>query len=132
MDLGWGVKAGHDTSEYPQFRVLAWRYTDATNRLLARAGRASDLCGLALAGVDPIWTGGYTYLHRDLPFFRVSPRALAAGDLTGANYVIASNTMAHSADLTLVAAEGDTNLYRRDGACGPPPADYSRLFPAPR
>jgi hypothetical protein len=101
---------------------------DAADRLLARAGRESDLCGLALAGLNPIWTGGYTYLHRDVPFFPISPRALAMGALTGANYVIAKAAMSHRPELTLVASEGDINLYRQDGACGPPPSYYTRSF----
>ncbi|MGH7435459.1 MAG: hypothetical protein ACRENE_07275, partial [Polyangiaceae bacterium] len=101
------------------------------NRLLAQAGEQSDICALALAGLNVLWTGGYAYLHRDVPFYPISTRMFAKGSLAGANYVIAVNSAPRPPDLALVASVGDLNLYRRDGGCGPPPFYYTRLLAVP-
>lgn len=39
------------------------------NRLLLAAHRRADLCGLKVETVPLTWTGGYTYLHRDVPLY---------------------------------------------------------------
>ncbi|MGH7437125.1 MAG: hypothetical protein ACRENE_15735, partial [Polyangiaceae bacterium] len=101
------------------------------NRLLAQAGEQSDICALALAGLNVLWTGGYAYLHRDVPFYPISMRMFAKGSLAGANYVIAANSAPRPPGLALVASEGDLNLYRRDGSCGPPPPYYTRTLTLP-
>lgn len=51
-------------------------------------GRMSDLCGVGIVGV-PYWrTGGYTYLHRDVPMYAL-PSSQAAKQTAAFNYVIA-------------------------------------------
>jgi hypothetical protein len=126
-DLGWRTTTD-DPNEQEFLQRRARGFMDAADRLLVRAGQESDLCGLALTNLTPMWTGGYTYLHRDVPFFPISSRVLAEGPLTGANYAIAGASMTPAPNLTLVASEEDLKLYRRDGECGPPPPDYSRHF----
>lgn len=131
-DLGWGRRTDDaGDSQQPELHLSAWRYMDAPDRLVAQAGQQRDLCALALAGINLLWAGGYTYLHRDVPFYPISPRMLATGSLGGANYVIAAQGMSVPSGLVLVASEGDLNLYRRDGTCGPPPSYYTRLLTMP-
>lgn len=47
----------------------AWGDSAEVNRLLAVAGKREDLCGLKLEAVHQAWSGGYTYLHREVPFY---------------------------------------------------------------
>jgi hypothetical protein len=123
-DMGW-ISRPDDPSASGR---SAWHDMDGTDRLMARAGRESALCGLAIDNIYPIWTGGYSYLHRDVPYFPIPPQAFASGSVPGANYVIAGADAPHSADFVVVASAGDSRLYRRPGTCGAPPAYYTRSF----
>ncbi len=39
------------------------------NTLLARAGKRKDICGLAMPGMNIIWSGAYSYFHADVPLY---------------------------------------------------------------
>jgi hypothetical protein len=101
-----------------------WHAAENVNRLLWLAGEQADICGLLLAGYGPIWTGGYTYLHRDVPILWVPP----LDDQQG-NYVLARSDVDLPESYTTLATIGDAKLARRAGSCSAPPATYSRLFP---
>ena len=108
---------------------LVWRAFDERNRLLAQAGKHEDLCGLAAPAMNPYWTGGYTYLHRQVPLlWSASPAERAA-----ANYVLASlGQRLDDARYREIARAGPYTLLRRDGPCAPPPrgsGGYGRLTP---
>ena len=79
--------------------------------------------------MNPYWTGGYTYLHRQVPLlWSASPAERAA-----ANYVLASlGQRLDDARYREIARAGPYTLLRRDGACAPPPrgsGGYGRLMP---
>jgi GPI mannosyltransferase 3 len=50
-------------------RASAWDDAGSVNRLLARAGKEPDLCGLKVEVAHLAWTGGYSYLHRPVPLY---------------------------------------------------------------
>src|SRR5919106_2752867 len=68
-------------------RANAWGDFADVNRLLLRAGQLPDLCGIKVESVHQAWTGGYTFLHRDVPFYPHSGPARTSGRF---NYVIAT------------------------------------------
>jgi hypothetical protein len=109
---------------------LVWGAFDERNRLLSVAGTHADICGLAAPGINPYWTGGYTYFHRRLPIVWSEARP----DLEAANYVlIAPGHRMTDPRFRPVAQQGPYVLFRRDGACGRasmPSASYGRLSPA--
>jgi hypothetical protein len=110
-----------------------WHTMEGVNRLLWSAGAQPDLCGLLMIGYGPIWTGGYTYLHRDVPI--LSPpvegldEARFAAISASTNYLLLPAEIALPAPYTTVETIGKTKLARRSGTCAPPPASYTRLFP---
>lgn len=111
----------------------AWGALDPVNRLLWDAGARPDLCGLALVGMGTIWTGGFSYLHRDVPYFAVPLRPVALEQglgryATSANYAIAPEVLPELSGYRAIESRGAFTLLRRDGACGPPPAEATRLF----
>jgi len=110
-----------------------WGAADGVNRLLSQAGARPDLCGVLLVNYNPIFTGGYSYLHRNVPLDEIMVEGTAPihlPDVAGfANYVIAPHALGAVEGFTRVAERGDAVLLRRDGACGPPPPDFSQLFP---
>ena len=136
--MGWQTaRASFD--DFGQRRGLfsgalpVWHTAEAVNRLLWTAGGQPDLCGLGLVGYGPIWTGGYTYLHRDVPILWETPEALATRGLgavgAAANYVIAKADLPLPDAYATVQTLGEAKLARRPGACAAPPDSYSRLFP---
>jgi hypothetical protein len=111
-----------------------WGAAEGVNRLLSQAGARPDLCGLLLVNYNPIFTGGYSYLHRNVPLDEITVESSTAPihlpDPAGfANYAIAPRALGAVEGFTPIAERGDAVLLRRDGACGPPPADFSQLFP---
>jgi phosphatidylinositol glycan class B len=108
---------------------LVWGAFDERNRLLSVAGTHADICGLAAPGINPYWTGGYTYFHRRLPLVWSEARP----DLDAANYVLVGpgHTMTDPR-FRPVAAQGPYVLYGRGGACARASlasATYGRLSP---
>jgi phosphatidylinositol glycan class B len=117
------VAAGGPTSR------LVWGAFGERNRLFVEAAKHADLCGLAVPAVNAYWTGGYTYLHRRVPLLW----SAAPADLAAANYVLLMPGQRLSDPRYLPAAQaGPYALWRRDGACAPPPrasAAHGRLAP---
>jgi hypothetical protein len=101
-----------------------WHTMEDVNRLLWAAGADPDLCGLALGDYGPIWTGGYTYLHRDVPIVWVEPIQIQS-----ANYVLARAASPLPEQYKTIKTIGEAKLARRAGTCIPPPTSYSRQFP---
>ena len=119
----------------PAAAYSPWSFNDGVNRLLWEVGRLDDACGVWLGGVRPAWTGGFSYLHRDIP--------LVWGDephlLLHANYFLSPPV-----DLPMPVAPwvdevevppsyhpamraGGWTLHRRDGGCVAPTHDDRRF-----
>lgn len=60
-----------EIGQYEHERPNASAYDDfgAINRLLLVAHAQSDLCGIEIEAVHLAWTGGATYLHRNVPIY---------------------------------------------------------------
>lgn len=59
-----------DIGSYPKRpQASAWDDYGDVNRLLLAANRQQDLCGLRIDTAHLAWTGGSTYLHREVPLF---------------------------------------------------------------
>ncbi len=55
--------------ETPKAAMSAWDDYGPVNRLLEKAGRRDDLCGIFVGVAAPAWQGGYTYLHKNVPLY---------------------------------------------------------------
>ncbi len=111
-----------------------WHRREAVNRLLWAAGKQPDLCGLALIDYGPIWTGGYTYLHRDVPIlWDVSIGAVAKPGLgaigASTNYVLTRAEVKLPEEYSTILTIDEAKLARRAGSCAAPPDSFTRLFP---
>jgi len=47
----------------------AFNYYGDINRLLLLANKKTDLCGLKIDDFNLIWSGGYSYLHQNVPLY---------------------------------------------------------------
>jgi phosphatidylinositol glycan class B len=111
-----------------------WHTQEATNRLLWVASERPDLCGLALVGYGPVWTGGYAYLHRDVPIVWATPSEALANPGLGTigattNYVLTRAEIPLPQEYAIVETIGDAKLARRSGSCVAPPDSYTRRLP---
>jgi len=123
----------HDRAPFSGAQPL-WHTQEPANRLLWVAGSRPDLCGLGLLGYGPVWTGGYAYLHRDVPILWATPEEALAQEHLGrlgasTNYVLTRADLTLPVEYETVTTVGDARLARRAGDCAPPPESYTRLFP---
>ena len=98
--------------------LSVWKSEEEPTLLLAEAGERQDLCGVAVLKSRAAFTGGYTYLHRDVPLLYQSELCSAAP----ANYVVAPvdyDPQTLPSAYTLERQRGSWGLFRREGTCSP-------------
>ncbi len=103
--------------------LSAWHYSEDATMGLVLAGSRPDLCGVVFGGGDWGYVGVYSYLHRNVPLFH----GIDAPGVASSNYIVAPR----GTRVPFVYQQVDTHdtyaLYRRNGTCAPPPADYSNI-----
>jgi hypothetical protein len=115
----------HDVSD-----ANAWALGADLNELLWVAGRRPDLCGLGLGATTSVWTGGLSYLHRDVPI--VEPHILRTrAGREAINHAITERDWPPPPGFHEIARAGGVKLIRRDGTCAPPPAGVTRYYETP-
>lgn len=100
-----------------------WHHEEGPNLAFWEAGKHDDLCGIVMVGTPLISSGGYSYLHKDVPLL-----GWAYGDVKEANYLAAPRLTAPPSGWRLVAGFPDYVLFKRDGGCAPSPW-FTRDFP---
>ncbi|MBX7113875.1 MAG: hypothetical protein K1X64_06015 [Myxococcaceae bacterium] len=100
----------------------AWNDFGAVNRLMLAANAQPDLCGLRVDAAHLAWTGGYTYLHRNVPLYHLGQPPLESRYF---NYVV---TRAGSGG-QVVAREGALELVKLPWAQCQRDAAYSWRLP---
>lgn len=125
-----GLSAGRlrfrDVGQYLDSKpdASAWDDFGAANRLLMRAGREPDLCGLKVEAVHLAWTGGQSSLHRDVPLYGHLGPPRSAGTY---NYVLTVREAARGG--RVVALDGPYALVRLDRAGCVRDPNYSPRLP---
>jgi GPI mannosyltransferase 3 len=87
--------------------------------------RQPELCGLLLYNIKWTSTGGYTYLHRNLPIYAIRNDVLLANESASAfNFIIASPQLSHKfgSQFELSSCTGSENIddicvIHRPGGC---------------
>jgi hypothetical protein len=122
--FGGGAKApsltNHDLGLYeghPFGAASVWRFGQDPTILLARAGERPDLCGVLTLGLRAGFTGGFSYLHREVPLLY---RHQLCDDHKSANYLVAAANAKVPSEFTRVDQSGEMALFRRPGTCSPP------------
>src|SRR5579863_8082206 len=104
-----------------------WHHWEGANLALADVGRRGDLCGALLAGLGAAWSGGFTYLHRDVPFLTLDDAATPGELLPFANHLILSARVEPPPGYVAVREFRGWSVRRRDGGCATPPRQLTRL-----
>jgi hypothetical protein len=105
----------------PDGKIPPWHHEEGPNLAFWEAGQHNDLCGMAMIGIPMISTGGYSYLHKNVPL-------LNSADLSSANYLAMPRALAPPHGWRLVAGFPDYILVKREGPCTPAPW-FQQMFP---
>jgi phosphatidylinositol glycan class B len=110
----------------------AWVIDESTPRLLSLAGTLPQVCGVALVRPTLTWSGGYSYLHRDVPLATVRKTPAPRNYRSWANVILARASAALPAGYHEITRMDGTVLAQRAGGCAePPPPLRSRVLLAP-
>ena len=94
-----------------------WHGYSGSLRAFERLSTEKTLCGVGMGGLDWWWSGGYAYLHRDVPIFKVSAETLNQTAL-GFNFLVYRNLGANRIGPYIkTQCWGSTCLYKRPGPC---------------
>ena len=108
-----------------------WHHWEGANLALQEAGQRADVCGVLLTGLGAVWSGGFTYLHRDVPFMALEDTSFGGDLLPFANYVILPPNAESPPHYVRLRTFRGWSLLRRDDGCSPPPPQFTRLFRMP-
>ncbi len=125
-----GLASRFDTSRKPNLSML-WAGAQTTNwqrysgNLLALQKLSTDptVCGVGFLGVNLYDSGGYTYLHRNVPIFIVEllmneQKTNFDGVAPSFNYLMSAVPVPpHQDSYALQQCWGSTCLYKRAGSC---------------
>jgi hypothetical protein len=99
--------------------TLYWHRYESSKLSFRELSLRTDVCGVALVGLHWAWSGGYTYLHHEVPLFRVKRGEAIAPVAEHANYLVAGGSEpAPPGPYTKERCWQDGGcLYRRPGGC---------------
>ncbi len=119
-----GQSVGSPDGQWPP-----WNHEEGPNLCFWEAGQHNDLCGIIMVGTPLISTGGYTYLHKNVPI-------LSMFDLSATNYAAYPEGYPPPPGYRVVATFPAKSLsaktyylLKRDGGCTPPPPWFVQAFP---
>lgn len=101
-----------------------WAHARWGLEAMALAGARPELCGVALAMLPWWWTGGYTYLHRDVPIYLLQEARDGPATAGGFNAVIApADVVPHLPEFTVRRCWPGACLAERAGGCRTVPGE---------
>lgn len=96
------------------------RWKDFSGNLLAFKTLSTEqtLCGVGVLGITWFWTGGYTYLHRNVPIFQIEKKNDFDKFSPSFNYLVSTVPVPSSnQNYTVQKCWGETCLYKRPNSC---------------
>jgi GPI mannosyltransferase 3 len=118
-------------TDQPEGARSVWHHWEGANLGLADVGSRGDVCAVLLAGIGAVWSGGFTYLHRDVPFLDLQNLPNPGDLLPFANYVVLSPEVEPPPNYMPLQQSRDWSVRRRNGTCVPPLPGLSRSFGEP-
>jgi GPI mannosyltransferase 3 len=104
----------------PKFEY--WQRNDGAMTALIELSKKSGVCGVGLYGVPWFDSGGYAYLHRDVPIVVISSPERFGKDALAFNSVVARSDLPNSS-FVLSDCWNGVCLYQRPGSCTRPNGD---------
>jgi GPI mannosyltransferase 3 len=126
--LVWGAVSGWRAARFASdgsygFNEVGesmWRQKDGGLLAMARLGADPEVCGVGLVRAHWAWTGGYTYLHRDVPIYMAADGYLFRALGPAFNAVIVSRDLSSGLPgYTVEECWRNICLAKRPGTCTP-------------
>ncbi|MFZ4811967.1 MAG: hypothetical protein ACOYL9_11535 [Ilumatobacteraceae bacterium] len=114
-----------------------WNNAAGWNHLLSSAGQRPDTCGVAIGvsgpGEGAVFTGGFGYLHLDVPVYTVDAASIevAPPELRAVNVILVGEDVVPPPGYSLFATNRKVAMLVRDGSCDPAPSEYTTDLPRP-
>jgi hypothetical protein len=106
-----------------------WTLDGETPRALSAAGVLPEVCGVVLLTQTRAYSGGYSYLHRDVLLWSLSTvRTVPQVWVDAADVLVSAAPERVPAQYRPVLRVGRTVVYERPGGCAAPPSRYSRTI----
>jgi len=134
--LGWAacavwLVASADGARRFDWRTLAprpenfppssmWSFREGAIRAYEAMSADADVCGVASVGWGWAWTGGYTYLHRNVPIFEIGDGTSFRRYTASFNAMLGPNQGRAIGPYVQQRCWQWLCLYKRTGGCEPP------------
>jgi hypothetical protein len=124
--LAWAVLSGWRAERFEsdgsygftQTGESMWHQRGAGIEATARLGADQQVCGVGLVRIHWAWTGGYSYLHRDVPIYLVADGRMFRTIGPAVNAVIVTRELAPALrGYTVEQCWADMCIARRQGTC---------------
>jgi len=103
-----------------------WTFRQGAVRGLELVSNDAHACGVATIGPSSwAWSGGYTYLHRDVPFFALGGQGTIQAYLPSFNLLLITDVGPQDGPFQKRRCWDGWCLYERPGECRPPPGGYT-------
>jgi hypothetical protein len=103
----------------PPFPI--WTLRSGELRAYEYLSKEDSVCGIASAGCGWGWTGGYTYLHKNVPMFDIRTKTELKQYENSFNYLITiADNGSEIGPFKMQTCWGQLCMYRRDGPCESP------------
>jgi phosphatidylinositol glycan class B len=103
-----------------------WNYSSGNLFAFKKLSHDDTVCGIALWKIDWVATGGYFYLHRNVPIFLIENNIDFENFAPGFNYLLSYNVLTPSEHKNYAfqrcwgtGERGDSCLYKRSNSCTP-------------
>jgi len=102
-----------------------WTFREGALRGMELASSDAHVCGVGIVSLGWAWTGGYTYLHKDVPVFEVQDRWSFQSYEPSFNTLLGLDYGPQYGPFQKRRCWGDRCIYQRGGECVPPPGGYT-------
>jgi hypothetical protein len=94
-----------------------WQRYSGSLHAFKKLSTDETLCGVGLRAIEWIWSGGYTYLHRNVPIVLVDRDSDYDRLAPNFNYLVSLIPVPPQYQYVLQQCWGTTCLYKRSGSC---------------
>jgi GPI mannosyltransferase 3 len=94
-----------------------FRWLEGRKKAFLYLSSRNDVCGIGLENIPWYLSGGYSYLHQDVPIFLVDQQRSQADYRPFFNTIVTKPNTVVSSEWRLLACFDDTCVYMRSGPC---------------
>lgn len=102
-----------------------WTFRQGALRGLELVSADAHVCGVGTVSLGWAWSGGYTYLHQDVPFFECLDRFSFQSYQPSFNTMVTFDFGPRYGPFQKRRCWAEWCVYQREGECQPPPGGYT-------